>query len=359
MSYVLYTSEVEQPLDGEAGLMADLESMMVDLARLVHDKHGHSYHGTHAKLTGLLTGTFEVLPNLAPELAQGLFAAPASYDAIVRLSTGAPEPLTDKASGQRGLSIKVLGVDGERVADMDEQRTQDWVLGLDPAFTAATARDFQRVFKRTGAQSPRLPETAILALSRAARGAEAVIEAAGGEAPNLKFFGRPPAHPFAEPFFSQAAVRYGTFIAKLGAFPSRSTLDALATAPPLEEGKDAFRKAASRFAADLPITYDIKAQLCTDLSTMPVEDSSVVWPESASPYRTVARLILPPQLAWTPERAAFDDRLAFNPGHALCAHQPLGSIMRARIRAYKAVQRYRQATNGVHPAEPATCDEIA
>lgn len=357
-SFVRYHSSLEHPLDDEPALMRELETMMVDLARLVSEKHGHAFHGTHAKLTGLLTGTFAVLPDLPPELAQGLFAHPKRYDAVVRLAPGAPEPLTDKASGQRGLSIKVLGVEGERLPGFDEVASQDWVLGLDPAFTAATARDFLRTFRYTGAKSPHLPEPAIVGLSRAARGVEAALEAVGAQAPNLKFFGRPPAHPFAERFYTQAPVRYGDYVAKLAAMPSEETLTAIAAAPPLESTRDAFREAACGFVAGRSVVYDIKVQLCVDIATMPIENASAEWHEAESPYRTVARLTLPPQIAWTPERAAYDDRLAFNPGHALVAHQPLGSIMRARMRAYQATQRFRLNANGLAGAEPLRVGDI-
>lgn len=351
-AYVRYDASIEQPLADEPALMRQLETMMVDLARLVRKKHGHAFHGTHAKLTGLATGTFEILPDLAPELAQRLFAQPRRYDAVVRLAPGAPEPLTDQASGQRGLSIKVIGVEGKRLPGFEETASQDWVLGLDPAFTAATARDFLRTFRRTGARSPHLPEPAILALSRAARGVEAALEAVGTAAPNLKFFGRPPAHHFAERFYTQAAVRYDDHVAKLAAIPADDTLAALAGVAPPGSDRDAFRNAAVAFLADGPVVYDIKVQFCTDLAAMPVEDASVAWDEGESPYRTVARLTLPPQAAWTPARAAYDDRLAFNPGHSLLTHRPLGSIMRARMQAYRATQRFRLAANRLTAAEP-------
>lgn len=358
MSFVRYTPEVEQPLDDEETLMQQLEELMVNLAKRVHEKHGHAFHGTHAKLTGLLAGTFEVLPDLAPEMAQGLFARPRSYDAVVRLAPGAPEPITDKASGQRGLSIKVLGVAGTRVPGYDEQHTQDWVLGLDPAFPSADARAFKRNFQLTGAQSPHLPEPAILALSRTARVVEAGLEAIGTQAPNIKFFGRPPAHPMSETFYSQAPVRYGDYIAKLAVSPSAETLAAVENAPPLGSGDDRFREAAAAFLAGSPAIYDVKVQLCTDLAAMPVEDATAKWSEDESPYRTVARLTLPPQEPWTEARASYDDKLAYNPGHGLDAHRPLGSIMRARVRAYRAVQRYRQQMNGLQPTEPASRQDV-
>ena len=357
-TFVRYDPSLEQPFDDEEALMDELETMMVDLTRLVRDKHGLAFHGTHAKLTGLLTGILEVLPDLPDELAQGMFEHPRRYDAVVRLAPGAPEPLTDKASGQRGLSIKVMGVEGERLQGFGESASQDWVLGLDPAFTAATARDFLHTFRYTGAKSPHLPEPAILALSRTARGVEAALEAVGTEVPNLKFFGRPPAHPFEESFYTQAAVRYDNHIGKLAVMPSAETLKAVDDGSPLGSGRDAFRDAACAFVADHPVVYDIKVQLCTDIRAMPIEDASTVWNEADSPYRTVARLTLPPQAAWTPERAAYDNRLAFNPAHALTTHQPLGSIMRARMRAYRATQQFRLKANGLTAAEPLRATDI-
>lgn len=91
---------------------------------------------------------------------------------------------------------------------------------------------------------------------------------------------------------------------------------------------DAFRDAMIGLLAEHDAAFDVRAQLCTDLVTMPVEDVSVAWPEDQSPHRTVARLVLPRQRAWS------EERLTFNPIHALEAHRPLGSIMRARMGIY-------------------------
>jgi hypothetical protein len=78
-------------------------------------------------------------------------------------------------------------------------------------------------------------------------------------------------------------------------------------------------------------------QLCTDLETMPIEDASVRWPEEQSPFVTVARIVVPPQIAWNDERSIeMDDGLAFSPWHGLAAHRPLGSINRVRRAAYSA-----------------------
>ena len=50
--------------------------------------------------------------------------------------------------------------------------------------------------------------------------------------------------------------------------------------------------------------------------------------------------------------------LAVCPSHALTAHRPLGSIMRARMRAYPALSAWRRECNGSAGAEPRSLDEV-
>jgi len=86
---------------------------------------------------------------------------------------------------------------------------------------------------------------------------------------------------------------------------------------------------------------------------MPIEDASVVWPEAESPYRTVARLTVPPQPAWSEARAwQVEDGLAFNPWNRLAAHRPLGSLNRIRREAYPEGARFRERHNGCPIREP-------
>ncbi len=53
-----------------------------------------------------------------------------------------------------------------------------------------------------------------------------------------------------------------------------------------------------------------------------------------------------------------DEVLSFCPSHALAAHRPLGSLMRARLRAYPALSAWRHRRNGVAAREPRSLDEI-
>lgn len=355
-----YTPELEQIPTDEPETIERIGRMMVGMAEQVREQHGHAMRATHAKATGLLTGELVVPAGLPPELAQGMFAQPGRYDVLVRYSQGPSNPVSDKASGQRGMAIKVLGVEGPHVAGSRETTTQDWVLAPDPAFISATAAAFLTNFRLGASNTPTIPEPVIVGLSYAARGVEAALEAVGLENGTLKLLGREPLHPVSHPYYSQAPSRYGDYIAKLAAFPTPETLAAIGN-PHVDTSQDenAFRTAMSDFFAHHEATLDLRVQLCTDLATMPVEDAAVQWPEAQSPYRTVARLTLPRQAVFSEARYHyFEQRLAFNPIHALEAHRPLGGVQRARMQAYLHTQDFRQQANGVAPVEPHQAAEV-
>lgn len=364
MPPVRYTAEVERPLEHEQETIDQITHVVNDIAANVVRKHGHAMRATHAKATGFVKGELVVEAGLPAELAQGLFARPGRYDVLVRYSQGPSEPLSDRASGQRGMALKVLGVDapefGPHVPESRESTTQDFVLAPDPGFFNRTAATFRANFSHVAGKSTYVPQDLIIEGSKAARAAEAVLEAAGGKSANLKFFGRPPLHPLGHPYYTQVPVRYGDYIAKVAAYPTAATLAAVGD-PNVDTRVDdnAFRDTLMTYFSRGGAEFDVRVQLCTDLTTMPVEDAVVEWPEDQSPYRTVARLTLPAQDAYTEARRRyFDERLAFNPWHALAAHRPLGSVNRARLQPYEAAQDARQRENGVAPAEPRSHAEV-
>ena len=357
---VPYTPAVEQVPADEPETIEKINRMMVGMAETVQQRHGKAMRATHAKATGLLKGELVVLAGLPTELAQGMFAQPGRYDVLVRYSQGPSNPVPDRASGQRGMVLKVLGVEGPHVAGSRETTTQDWVLAPDPAFISATAAGFLLNFQLGASNTPSLPEPVIVGASYAARGIEAALEAVGLENGTLKLLGREPLHPLSHPYYSQTPSRYGDYIAKVAAFPSEETLAALGN-PHIDtsQDEDAFRSAMVAFFAQQGAAFDLRVQLCMDLETMPVEDASVQWPEEQSPFRTVARLTLPPQDAFSEAHYRyFEQRLAFNPIHALETHRPLGGIQRARMQAYLHTQDFRQQQNGVSPAEPGSHAEV-
>ena len=99
--------------------------------------------------------------------------------------------------------------------------------------------------------------------------------------------------------------------------------------------------------------WEVRAQLCTDLDVMPIENAAVVWPEENSPYRPIARIKVEPHRAWSKERVSVvDDGMQFSPWHGIIAHRPLGGIMRARKEVYQAAKNFRASKNGRIIREP-------
>jgi hypothetical protein len=105
--------------------------------------------------------------------------------------------------------------------------------------------------------------------------------------------------------------------------------------------------------------WELRLQLCTDLTKMPVEDASVEWDEHLSPFLTVARITAQPQNVYSDARRVWvDEHLSFNPWHSLASHRPLGSIMRARFKSYQASSRFRHTAEGRPMVEPRSIEDL-
>ncbi|RYX98053.1 MAG: catalase [Comamonadaceae bacterium] len=358
--FVEYKPEFEHPEKGEdheQETVAELSEVMVGIAATMADHTGHAMRAVHAKGHGLLRGKLQVVGNLPPALAQGVFAAPRDYEVLLRVSTPPAEQLADNVSTPRGLAMKILGVEGPRVEGSEGDTTQDILMVNGPAFAAPGPKGFLKNVKllaKTTDKAPRAKEV----LSAVLRGTEKIIEAVGGESATLKSMGgHPQTHPLGETFFSQVPCLYGPYIAKYSLVPVSAALTALKDAPlDMDDKQEAIRGAIQHFFASPgadEAEWELKVQLCTNIDEMPIEDASVEWSEELSPFITVARLTVPRQAGWDSQLSpAAEDNLSFNPWHALAAHRPLGAVMRARRVAYKASSGHRAAFNGCPMHEP-------
>ena len=356
--YVRYSDGIETAADDEAQVVEGIIATMTRESQTVAARDGQTVRASHAKSTGLAKGTLAVLPDLPEPLRQGLFATPRSYPVLLRFAQGPGEKLSDSVSTHRGVGIKVLGVDGPKLPGHDGA-TQDFVLATGQAFPQSNASTFltaiKGIQKGTG-----MPEAVKQAVSSTSRVVNAALNALGGDSATLGFFGHTKRNPLADAYFSQAALRYGDYMAKVGLFPVSPELIAIIDETlDTSADPDAFRHAVVGHLRARGAEFELRAQLCTDLGAMPVEDASVPWPEDRSPYTAVARISIPAQDAYSPARQAyFDEVLSFQPAHALAAHRPLGSLMRARLSTYQALSSYRHAQNHQHQAEPTGPDQV-
>lgn len=354
-----FAPTVESPRPDEPALEARILESMRNIRETTLKDYGHAVRSVHAKSHGVLKGNLTVLPDLPASLAQGLFARPGAYPVVLRLSTTPGDILDDSVSTPRGLSIKVAEVEGERLPGSEGARTQDFVLVNGHSFQSSPEM-FAQNLKLLEKTTDRLDRTK-KAVSALSRGLETLIEAFGGESAKLQALGgHPLTHILGETFYSQAPLRYGDYIAKFSVAPLSPELKALKGATLDLTGRpDGLREAVVAFFREHGAEWEIRAQLCTDLDRMPIEDASVLWPEDESPYIPVGRISVAPQEAWSDDKvAAIDEGLSFSPWHGLAAHRPLGIIMRLRRKAYEASAAFRAEHNGHPIAEPRTLDNV-
>lgn len=348
MTNLRYSPDVETIGADEPALFQKIADTFAEMGRKVAESEGRATRVSHAKATALLDGELIVEDGLPAELAQGLAAAPGRYAAQIRFAQGPGENLHDRISTHRGMAIKLRGLAGESIPESDEPGTQDFVLEAHgTAFINSNAATFFANLKGGVSHAPSLPEGVKNAVSNITRATEAGLEAVGLESKTLGFFGHPSVHPLSEPYFSQAPMRWGDYIAKVGFYPTQATLDSLAQLEiDAADDHDAFRTAMLAHFAANGAEFELRVQLATDLDATPIEDAAKEWPEDVTPYRPVARLILPAQLGWSDARDAEFEALSFRPAHSLAAHRPLGQVMRARLFVYAKLVALRHALNG-------------
>jgi hypothetical protein len=360
-TYLTYTEDLERPTPDEAAVIEEIVRSLHGNNEWAYKKYHHGIRDAHAKSHGILRGELTVYPDLPPALRQGLFATPASYPAIARLSSTAGAIRSDQLRGIHGLGIKLIGVDGPRCLPDDGANTQDLLFVTHREFPFADAKAYQRRGMPLAWLLARLPDWGLGAAEDVLSAVDKVIGLVGLHLPEaVQLFIRPNQHILGQTFFTSAALRFGEHVAKMCVAPLSPSVTALADVLlPRGSGPDAYRDQVVAFFATQTAEFELRAQLCTTIEEMPIEDATVEWPQDRSSYRPVAKLTFPVQNPATAERQAFgDDVLSFTPFRGLAAHRPLGSINRLKQRTYDASSEFRHQMNGVAQREPTSIDEL-
>lgn len=350
-----YRPDLETPSADEQAAIDDIKESMLYIIGKTHEDLGHAQRGVHAKSHALLEATVTVHDNLPEELAQGIFAISGrTYPAIIRISTIPGDPLRDSVSLPRGFAIKLFGVEGDRLPDSEDDVTQDFLFASAPAFAAPDAAGFAKNLKLISRTTDRV-EWAKSALSWILRPIVRGLEAMGADAGALKAMGGyPETHPLGEHYYTQVPSRFGAYVAKLDIIPRSESFKRLIDMRiDLSEGPDVLREAVAEVMAQEGGEWTLRAQLCRNLQTQPIEDASVAWPEEESPYLEIATISVSPQTGWSEGRSlAVDDGLTFRPWRGVEAHRPLGNVMRARKQVYPVAANRRGELIGCPMHEP-------
>lgn len=351
---IYYQPDFEKISADEAETVQGISESMQYILDTTYKDYGHPVRSVHAKGHALLEGTLTVHAGLPDYLAQGIFAKPQTYCAILRFSTNPGDILDDNVSTLRGLALKIFDVEGERLSGSEEAQTQDFVMANGPAFRAPDPQAFLKNLKLLAATTDRA-EGLKKALSAVFQTIEAGLEKVGQKSDFLTGLGgHLKTSVIGETFFTQVPILYGPYMAKIRVKPISSELkEKTDQKVDLDNKPNGLREDAVNFFNEHGGSWQLQVQLCTDIDKMPIEDASVEWDESLSPYITVATITVQPQHAWDePKVKRIDDQMAFSPWHGIRDHRPIGAVMRARKSVYELSAQFRSEHNSEPVSEP-------
>lgn len=292
----------------------------------------------HAKAHGCVRAEFVVAPDVPAELRHGILRRPGTYPAWVRFSPSAPKPQPDSKRDAHGMAIKVMDVDGASVVGSARNATtQDFVLANSRVFFCRNAFDYVELATRAG-------EGRILSFFL---GWDPVRWRPRELVNLLVATQRKVRNPLQIRYWSQTPSALGSHVVKYSAKPRSHAKDRGGCA-----GKDCLEDAMKRQLASAECVFDFMVQLRNDPGRMPVEDPTIDWKESRSPFRTVATIRIPSQDFTSPAWKDFAEHLSFTPWYTLPEHRPMGGINRVRKAVYEAISDLRHEKNGVPPHEP-------
>ena len=360
-SYVRYSNDVEVKQPDEDRLIHETLSSVARMGQTVFDKHRHAMRGAHAKGHGGLKGELKIYDHLPAPLAQGLFREPRTYPVMIRFSTAPGDIMPDGMSAFRGMAIKVIGVEGPKLFSSEpDALTQDFLMINRPVFPSGNVTRYLNEQLLQEKVVVRAPEEAQQLLTMALRSVNALTKKVEIDLyPTALGITVPETHILGETYYTSAALRYGDYMAKVSAVPVSASLKSLVGQKVETDDPSVLRDLIVEFFRQQPAEYELRAQLCTNLETMPIEDASIQWPEQESPYQAIAKLTIPVQEAYSPARRVYvDEVLSFNAWHCIEEHRPLGSIQRVRKQVYEASSRYRHEMNQQPQVEPRRIEEM-
>lgn len=288
----------------------------------------------HPKQHGLVRANFIVEPNLRADLRFGIFADPRTYPAWVRFSNMSDPPGPDSAPDSRGMAIKLMEVQGEKLLDGERNaQTHDFVLMSTNFFVTKGVAEFASLVKALDGGRARLLLHLLLhpyllwLFLKARRRCASVLEIGYG---------------------STTPYLLGTNAVKYSVRPLSPATSVIPDKP-----SDVFlrEQMVERLSAS-DAGFEFLVQVQTDAREMPIEDPRVTWSEKLSPWVRVALLHIPAQQFDTPDQRDYGEHLSFTPWHALPEHRPLGGINRARRDIYKTMSQIRHARNSAPREEP-------
>jgi catalase len=302
--------------------------------------NGTYHRDAHPKSHGCVSANFEVKP-LGWPYNQGMFAKPGTYKAWVRFSSGDPLIQSDWKPDARGMATKVLGT-----------VEQDFVMINNPVFMLRNIEEYSE-FGAYQASSA-AEHKPFLAFKYFFLGPDNQVtynpfhwrlrEFALG----VQILKWPPRSLLKTQFHSMTAYRLGTAgYIKFSARPATCANQSWFDFGLVGFNKNALGQDLADRVKAASYCFDFLIQPQRADKNMPVEDPTVRWKESDSPFINVGRLKIDPQTISADPDTGFCENLSFSPWQGYPEMEPVGGLNRIRKVVYESISAYRHRMNGV------------
>ncbi len=292
-------------------------------------KTSYAARGVHAKGHACVKAIFDVRPNIPSQLQYGVFAKPnARYKAWIRFSNSGSNMANadDRAKDARGMAIKLLNA-GE---NLNGGTTQEFIAHNSPAFFVTSVADYNQFVATKG--DPSYFVQGYNPFKWRLRELWQLITA----------YAPPPKSPLWTQYFSNTAYKLGPHNIKFMMQSCEATKKLAATK---SDDADFLKHTLSQELANGDACMQLLIQVQDANKNMPIEDATVLWKDSESPFLAVANINILKQTFDTPEQQQFCENLSFSPWNALEAHRPIGALNRARKFVYEASSQLRHQIN--------------
>jgi len=312
----------------------------------------------------------------AISIKQGLLSLPKQYPVWLRFANGAFQIKNDYESDTRSMAVKVMNVEGERLEQSYESKTQDIIVHNSEFFFVKTIKDYYGFFsavveskeatKKWLFKHPRqflalLKGTSEVPKSLLTQRYWSSSASALGLPPNFD-----PAQTSRVPVEYPAVIKYAftpvspkpphekiLFQSRPGIpklpFGDRAKALGLDPNQPDDYYRNDIIQALAKPDAEYIWEFGIQFQTSPKMS---IDDTTITWKEKESPFFTVGRLIVKHQMIDFEKQFNFCENLRFSPWNGLAVHRPVGCINRLRGVVYPVVANYRYQKQSLVPQEP-------
>ena len=314
-----------------------------------------TYHrDAHPKTHGCVLSTFIIEPPAWP-LNQGPFSKPGSYKAWIRFSSGNPLIQSDWLPDARGMAIKILGIS----QNSDGPLNQDFVMIDNPVFMLRNMEEYAAFSSYQVASTVQHSATLMFKYFFLGPDNQLSLNPFSWRLRELllgvTILKWPPKSLLKTRFHSMTAYRLGTagyikFSAKPAACKATQGLSAwsLVALKKNALGEDL----ANRVKQGPAYCFDFLIQPQRQDRHMPVEDPTVKWKESDSPFIKVGQIEISSQQIDAAPESGFCEDLSFSPFRGMPEFQPVGGLNRIREAVYASISAYRHCMNGLNTGEP-------